>query len=65
MSDACDTVERIDTYDLWGRIKRTTTSLSDGSGLNASSTVGYTYDNVGRLVGVTYGTGANLSLIHI
>ena len=59
MSDACDTVERIDTYDLWGRIKRTTTSLSDGSGLNASSTVGYTYDNVGRLVGVTYGTGAN------
>ena len=59
MSGACDTVERIDTYDLWSRIKRTTTSLFANSGVTVSNTVGYTYDNVGRLTGITYGTGAN------
>lgn len=59
MSGACDTVERIDTYDLWIRIIRTTTSLFANSGVTVSNTVGYTYDNVGRLTGITYGTGAN------
>ena len=57
LSDRCDTVERADAYDLWGRVRGTATGLSAGGGLHASDTVGYAYDGIGRLAGVTYGDG--------